>query len=177
VRTVLIAATLLLGGSHLGGTWQLLLVAAAVSIDLIGPFLGGGRGWRLALGHFAERHGLIVIIALGESIVAIGIGAAGLPVSAPLLTVAMLGVGLACALWVAYFDGSSDALESAVDARSGLAQVTTARDVYSYLHFLLVSGLILLALSMESALKHVEAGWAEPLEQSGWPSSCSGCGS
>lgn len=164
-RTVVIAAVLLVGGAFLGGTWQLVLVAAAVSIDLIGPFVGGGRGWRLALGHFAERHGLIVIIALGEGIVAIGVGAAGLPISTALLTVAMLGVALACALWVAYFDGSSDAVESAVHARSGLAQVTTARDVYSYLHFLLVSGLILIALSMKSALKHVEDGWAEPLEQ------------
>ena len=162
-RTVVIAALLLLGGAYLGGTWQMVLVAVAVAIDVIGPFLGGGRGWRLSLGHFAERYGLIVIIALGESIVAIGIGAAGVPVSAALLTTAGLGVAVACVLWLAYFDGAAAALEHAVAARDGVARVTTARDVYSVMHFLLVSGLILVALAMKSALTYTEKGWQEPL--------------
>jgi len=162
--TVAIGAVLLVGGAYLGGIWQLALVAAAVLIDWGGPLLGNGAGWRLSPAHFAERHGLIVIIALGEGIVAIGVGASGLPVSAALLTIAMLGVALACALWVAYFDGTSDSLEQALHRRQGVAQVTTARDAYSFLHFFLVSGLILIALSIKSALKHVEDGWGETLE-------------
>ncbi|HNE89138.1 MAG: low temperature requirement protein A [Candidatus Nanopelagicales bacterium] len=162
-RTVVIAAVLLIGGAYLGGTWQLILVAAAVAIDVIGPFLGRGEGWRLALGHFAERHALIVIIALGEGIVAIGVGAAGLPITPALLATALLGVALACVLWMCYFDGASTALEEAVEERSGVDRVTTARDVYSILHFLLVSGLILVALAMKSALKSADYGWQEPL--------------
>ncbi len=162
-RTVVIAALLLIGGAYLGGTWQLILVAVAVAIDVIGPFLGRGKGWRMALPHFAERHGLIVIIALGESIVAIGIGAAGIPVNAALLITAMVGVALACTLWIAYFDGAAESLEAAVDRRSGVERITTARDVYSVMHFLPVSGLILIALAMKSALKDAEYGWQEPL--------------
>lgn len=161
--TVVIAAVLLVGGAYLGGTWQLVLVCVALAIDLVGPIIGGGRGWTLALGHFAERHSLIVIIALGESIVAIGIGAAEVPVTAGLLALVALGVALACALWVSYFDGAARSLEEAVAQRSGLSQVTTARDVYSYLHFLLVSGLILIALAMKSALGGTEKGLNTPL--------------
>jgi low temperature requirement protein LtrA len=162
-RSVVIAAILLIGGAYLGGDWQLVLVTIAVVIDIAGPLLSGGQGWRLALSHFAERHGLIVIIALGESIVAIGVGASGIPMSAALLTTAVLGVAVACTLWVAYFDGASDSLEEAVERREGVDQVTTARDIYSFMHFLLVAGLILMSLAMKSALKGAEKGWAEPL--------------
>jgi low temperature requirement protein LtrA len=160
---VVISAVLLIGGAYLGGAWQMVLVAVAVAIDVLGPYLGGGEGWRLALGHFAERHGLIVIIALGESIVAIGVGAAGMPVTAELLITALLGVAVACTLWIAYFDGVAESLETALDRRSGVDRVTAARDVYSFMHFLLVAGLVLVALAMKSALKNAESGWQEPL--------------
>ena len=163
-RTVVLAAVLLIGGAYLGGAWQMALVAVAVVIDVLGPYLGGGKGWRLALGHFAERHGLIVIIALGESIVAIGVGAADVEFSGPLLALSLVGVALACAFWIAYFTGTDAALEQAVSRREGVARVTTARDVYSVLHFLLVSGLILVALAMKSALAGTEEGWGEPLK-------------
>ncbi len=162
-RTVVVAAVLLLSGAYLGGAWQMALVAVAVVIDVIGPYLGRGEGWRLALGHFAERHALIVIIALGESIVAIGVGASDVAFTAPLLALSLVGVALACAFWVAYFTGTDAALEHAVARREGVAQVTTARDVYSVMHFLLVAGLILVALAMKSALKGSEQGWTEPL--------------
>lgn len=161
--TVLIAAGLLLTGAYLGGVWQVALVAVAVLIDVIGPFLSRGQGWQLALGHFAERHGLIIIIALGESIFAIGIGAAGLEVSPLLLLTVLLGVAVACALWVAYFDGSAQAVEHGLERREGVQRVTSARDIYSVMHYLLVAGLILVALSMKSALKNSGYGWQEPL--------------
>ncbi|MEI2784955.1 MAG: low temperature requirement protein A [Candidatus Nanopelagicales bacterium] len=161
--TVVLAAILLIVGAYLGGAWQMGMVCVALGIDLVGPFLGGGRGWQLALGHFSERHSLIVIIALGESIVAIGLGAADVPAGPALLVMVGLGVAVACALWVSYFDGSAEAVEHAIDARTGLDQVTTARDVYSYLHFLLVSGLILIALAMKSGLKGTHDGLSAPL--------------
>jgi low temperature requirement protein LtrA len=162
-RTVVVAAVLLIGGAYLGGTWQLTLVTVAVVIDIVGAFLGGGQGWLLALGHFAERHALIVIIALGEAIVAIGVGASQVQVSASLLVLSAIGVMVACSMWVSYFDRASNSLEEAVAERSGVDQVTTARDVYSIMHFLLVAGLLLIALAMKSAIKYTEEGWQTPL--------------
>ena len=150
--TVAIAAVLLLGGALVGGIAQVVLMVVALAIDLVGPFLGRGEGWVLAPAHFVERHALIVIIALGESIVAIGVGAAGLGISAPLLSTAMLAVAMSCLLWLTYFDRTADQIEHALLHRSGLSQITTARDAFSYLHFGLVAGLVLIALAMKSAL-------------------------
>lgn len=152
--TVAIAAVLLIGGALVGGVTQVVLVAVALAIDLVGPFLGRGEGWTLAPAHFVERHQLIVIIALGESIVAVGVGAAGLGVSAALLITAMLAVSLSCVLWLTYFDRTAEQIEHALLERSGLSQITTARDAFSYLHFGLVAGLVLIALAMKSALPY-----------------------
>jgi low temperature requirement protein LtrA len=157
--SVLIGAALLLTGAYLGAAAQLALVAVAVLIELLGPLLSGGGGWRLALGHFAERHGLIVIIALGESIVAIGVGAAGLAITPGLITMMVLGIALACVLWLSYFDRTAAAVEAALEQREGVDRVTSARDVYSYLHFPLVAGLVLMALAIKSGVRAVdEAG-------------------
>jgi low temperature requirement protein LtrA len=152
-----ISAVLLIGGAYLGGTTQLILVGVAVLIDFGGPLIGRGAGWRLALGHFAERHGLIVIIALGESIVAIGVGAAGLQMSAGLLLMVLLGIALACVLWLNYFTANADDVEQTLHRRTGAEQVTGARDVYSYLHLLLVAGLVLMALAVKSSLGYVDS--------------------
>src|SRR4051794_34516487 len=81
-----------------GGLW-----AAALVIDAGGPFLFGQDGWKIVPGHFAERHGLIVIIALGESIVAIGVGAEG-GVDAAVVAAAVLGITVAATQWWLYFD-------------------------------------------------------------------------
>jgi low temperature requirement protein LtrA len=153
--SVTVAAALLLGGAYLGGTVQIVLVGLALAIDMAGPFFGDGGGWRLALGHFAERHGLIIIIALGESIVAIGIGAAGLPIDVPLITMVLLGVALACLLWLAYFDHNAEDVEEALHRLSGPEQTRAARDIYSGVHLLLVAGLVLMALAVKSSLGYV----------------------
>lgn len=162
-RSVVLAAVLLISGAYLGGAWQLVLVGAAVVIDVAGPFLAGGEGWRLSLTHFAERHSLIVIIALGESIIALGLGAAGIAPGAGMLGLALLGVAVSCALWVAYFGGASQSVEHGIASKEGIDQVTSARDVYSVMHFALVLGLILVALAMKSALKGLEYGLDTPL--------------
>lgn len=150
--TVLIAALLLIGGAFIGGVTQVVLMAIALAIDLVGPYLGGGKGWTLAAAHFAERHALIIIIALGETIVAVGVGASGLGISAGLLLVAMLSVTLTCVLWLLYFDRSAEQIEHRLVHGSGLTQITMARDAFSYLHFGLVAGLVLIALAMKSGL-------------------------
>jgi low temperature requirement protein LtrA len=122
-----------------------------------GPYFFGIEGWKLVPGHFAERHGLIVLIALGESIVAIGGGASG-ELDAGIIVAAVLGVGIAAGLWWIYFDVvaliSSKRLG---EAPKGRIQNALARDSYSYLHLLLVAGIVLTAYGLESVLHHTDA--------------------
>ena len=99
-----IGSALLIGASFFDGTAQGLLWGLAIAIDFIGPVVAGMEGWVLHPGHFAERYGLIIIIAFGESIVAIGLGAAGVELTWQIVFAAMSGIALAAALWWAYFD-------------------------------------------------------------------------
>jgi low temperature requirement protein LtrA len=155
-----IAVTLLIGASFLDGLAQAAVWLIAIGLDLIGPYLFGAEGWRLVPSHFAERHGLIVIIALGESIVAIGVGAQ-VGVTAGVVTAAVLGTALAACLWWAYFDVV--AIVSArrlSEAPEGRVRNELARDSYSYIHFLMVAGIILVALGLKKTLVHV----SDPLD-------------
>jgi low temperature requirement protein LtrA len=143
---------LLAAASLFDGLAQAALWLLALLLDMAGPYFFGSEGWRLVPRHFAERHGLIVLIALGESIVAIGAGAAG-TLSLGIGAVAVLGIGLAAALWWIYFDVV--ALISArrlVEAEPGRVQNELARDSYSYLHFALVAGVVLVAYGMKAAI-------------------------
>ena len=118
-------------------------------------------GWRLSPAHFVERHGLIVIIALGESIVAIGVGAEASDLGAAELLAAGLGVLVAAALWWAYFDDLVLVAEQRLEAApAGLVRNRLARDSYSYLHLPMVAGIVLLALGVKKTLEHVD----EPLK-------------
>jgi low temperature requirement protein LtrA len=113
-------------------------------------------GWRLEPGHFAERHGLIVIIALGESIVAIGVGAET-GVDAGVVVAATLGIVVAAALWWLYFDIVALVAERRLhNAPAGRVRNEIARDSFSYLHFPMVAGIVLLALGLKKTLGHVE---------------------
>ena len=126
---------------------------------MLGPFLFGSEGWKLEPHHFAERHGLIFIIALGESIVAIGVGSeAG--VDAGVITAAVLGVALAATMWWAYFDVVAlVAARRLAEQPVGREQNEMARDSYSFLHFPMVAGVVLIALGMKKTIAHVD----EPL--------------
>jgi low temperature requirement protein LtrA len=151
-----IGVGLLVGASFLDGVAQGGLWAVALALDMGGPYLFGAEGWRLVPGHFAERHGLIIIIALGESIVAIGIGAE-VGLSAGVVAAAVLGVGLVAAMWWIYFDVV--AIVSArrlINAAEGRERNEMARDSYSYLHFPMVAGIVLVALGLKKTLAHVE---------------------
>ncbi len=149
-----IAVSVLALASLFDGLPQAALWALALFLDMGGPYLFGSEGWRLVPGHFAERHGLILIIALGESIVAIGAGAAG-HLDLGIGTAAVLGVAGAAALWWMYFDVV--ALVSArrlAEAEVGRAQNELARDSYSYIHFALVAGIVLTAFGMKVTIGH-----------------------
>ncbi|GAA2726655.1 low temperature requirement protein A [Cellulomonas aerilata] len=147
---------LLLAAAATSGATQLGLWVAALVADYLGTYLGGAAGWRVrSAAHFAERHGLIVIVALGESIVAIGVGVAQLPISTPIIAASTLGLALAGALWWAYFDVSALVAEHALAAAGGPRRAGLARDAYSFLHLPMVAGIVLLALGLKKVLEYV----------------------
>ncbi len=156
---------LLLVASQFSGALQTGLWALALLADYGGTFLGGAAGWRLrAPGHFAERHGLIIIVALGESIVAIGVGMSGLPISWSVVAASVLGLTVCAALWWAYFDTSALLGERALVAEPEANRSRLARDAYSYLHLPMVVGIVLMALGLKKVLQHVvDGGHDEPL--------------
>jgi low temperature requirement protein LtrA len=145
---------LLVAGALAGDGARVGLWALALALDAGAPFLFGAEGWRLVPGHFAERHGAIVIIALGESIVAIGAGARG-SVSAGVVAAAVLGVVVAGAVWWTYFDVVAIVARRRLERAEGRERNEIARDSYSYLHFPMVAGIVLIALGMKSTLAHV----------------------
>ena len=146
---------LLVAASFADGTLQGALWALALTLDMGGPLIIDPAGWRLEPGHFAERHGLIVIIALGESIVAIGVGAeAG--VTTGVVVAACVGIAIAAALWWLYFDIVALVAERRLsNAAPGRERNTIARDSFSYLHFPMVAGIVFVALGMKKTLEHV----------------------
>jgi low temperature requirement protein LtrA len=150
-----VAVALLVAASFFDGATQLSLWALALVLDMGGPYFFGTEGWKLVAGHFAERHGLIVIIALGESIVAIGIGAHG-QLTYGVAAAAVLGMALVAGMWWVYFDVV--ALVSSrrlVEAESGYVQNAMARDSYSYLHYPMVAGIVLVALGLKTTIGDV----------------------
>ncbi|HZG89256.1 MAG TPA: low temperature requirement protein A [Pseudonocardia sp.] len=152
--SMLTGTALLLVASQTTGTTQTLLWLAALIGDYLGTYLSGAN-WRLrSAGHFAERHGLIIIVALGESIVSIGIGVAALPVSWPIILATVLGLTVVWALWWAYFDVSALIAERALATASGPRQVRLARGGYSLLHLPMVIGIIMMALGLKKALEY-----------------------
>ncbi|MGH2855504.1 MAG: low temperature requirement protein A [Solirubrobacteraceae bacterium] len=146
---------LLVAAAFTGGVARGALWVAAVALDMGGPYLFGADGWRLAPGHFAERHGAIVIIALGESVVALGVGAR-VTLSAGVVAAALLGVVVAAALWWLYFDVVALAAERRLTrAQEGRERNELARDSYSYLHLPMVAGIALLAVGLKLTLTGV----------------------
>jgi low temperature requirement protein LtrA len=154
-RTALPAPALLIGAAFLDGTAQVLVWVLALSVDFAGPYVFGVRGFRISPGHFAERFALIVIIALGESIVAIGTGLQG-ELDAGTVSAALLGLLLAFALWWAYFDVVAIVAERRFRASEGYRRLRIARDAYSYLHLPMIAGIVLVALGVKKTLGDVD---------------------
>jgi low temperature requirement protein LtrA len=154
-----VGCLLLVAGSLLDTGPQVALWAVALALDMAGPYFSGAEGWRLVPLHFAERHGLIVLVALGESVVALGV-ASHVGLTFGVAAAAVLGIVLVSELWWIYFDIVAIAnVRRLVNAPIGRAQNEMARDVYSYLHFPLVAGIIIAAYGLHETLAHVD----EPL--------------
>jgi len=145
-------------GALLEGPAQTWIWLAALLWDLAFIYAGarGGGGWRLrSAEHWVERHGLVVILALGESIVAIGVGVAREPIDGAIVLGTVLSVTISVLLWQAYFARVGSAAEPAFEGLSGPARVTLARDAFTYGHLPVVAGIILAALGVEVAMAHI----------------------
>ena len=128
---------------------------AGLAVALLAPLLGSLQGWRLHTAHFVERHGLIVIIAIGESLAAIGFGARGTGLTAGVIVAAVLGFAVAASFWLAYFDFFTRRAQQLLTGRSGVQQIALARDTYTYLHLPMVAGIVLFAFAVKETLAHV----------------------
>jgi low temperature requirement protein LtrA len=131
------------------------LWGAAFLFGFVGPHLGGVEGWRVQPAHFAERHGLIVIIAIGESLGAIGFGARSTHLGGEVIAAALLGLIVSASFWLSYFDYAANGTRDLVARRSGPQQVALARDIYTYGHLAMVAGIALFAFAMRESLRHV----------------------
>jgi low temperature requirement protein LtrA len=157
VPTALLGASLLIVAGFLDGDARIAVWLVALAIDYLGPLvIGVGRGWRIAPEHFAERHALIVLIALGESIIAIGVGA-GFELVAGVIVGASLGIVVVSALWWLYFDVAAIVARQRLMQATGLAQHRLALHSYSYLHLPIVAGVVLFALGLKTTLGEVGA--------------------
>jgi low temperature requirement protein LtrA len=152
--TAMTGALLLLLAGFLEGDARIALWVVALALDYLGPVvIGVGQGWRVAPEHFAERHGLVILIALGESIIAIGAGA-GLVLDTEVIVGAVLGIVVVSALWWLYFDVAAIFARRQFAQRSGLDLARFALRSYSYLHLPMIAGIVLFALGLKTTLHH-----------------------
>jgi low temperature requirement protein LtrA len=154
-----LAPVIILAAGFFDGSLQAALWVIALAVDYLGALIGRGQGWRVSPAHFAERHGLIVIIAFGESIVAIGVGVAGASLTAGVVAAALLGTLVLAALWWAYFDVYAVLAQRQLSETSGATRARLARDYYSYQHLPMVAGIVLFALGLKQTIEDI----GEPL--------------
>jgi low temperature requirement protein LtrA len=143
---------LLISASLFDGLAQAAVWSLALLLDMAEPFFFGSAGWKLVPGHFAERHGLVIIIALGESIVSLGLGASSLDLGAGVIAGALLGIAVAGAMWWAYFDVVAIVAERRFRSADPAEQVRIARDSYTYLHLPMIAGIIVFAVGAKETL-------------------------
>jgi low temperature requirement protein LtrA len=161
--TSITAAGLVLVGGFLDTPWLTVLWVGAATLDLVAAAFAGRGTWAVAGHHFAERNGLFIIVALGETIVGIGLSAAGVERDVVHIAAITIGFVIAASLWWAYFHRAADVLEQALEAATGRESGRIARDAYSLLHYPLVVGIIFYAVAAEEIVAHPD----EPLEQFG----------
>jgi low temperature requirement protein LtrA len=151
----LIGAALIILAGFVPGELKPILWLAALVAAYGAPFVIGTHGWRVQPGHFAERHGLIVIIAIGESLIAIGAGEKVGGLNGQVIVAAVLGFAVTTSFWLAYFDFFTIRARQMLTDRSGDERAALGRDVYTYLHYPMVAGIVLFAFAMRTTLADV----------------------
>jgi low temperature requirement protein LtrA len=151
-----VGLTLILVAAWTDAPWQEALWIAALAVIYGAALIGRGRGWHISPAHFTERYGLIVIVALGESIIAIGVGASDVRLTFGPVSAAILGVVVIASLWWAYFDVMAVLAHRTLAKTSGATRARLARDLYSYLHLPMIAGIVLFALGLQETIRHVD---------------------
>jgi low temperature requirement protein LtrA len=164
-------ATLIAVAGFVHGGLKPVLWLIALALGFFAPLVARPSGWRLHPAHFIERHGSIVIIAIGESLVAVGLGVRHGGLGAEEIGAAVLGFVVAAAFWLAYFDFFTIRAQQLLDDRSGVQQIALARDTYTYLHLPMVVGIVLFAFAVKTTLGdvHVELSIVPALALCGGP--------
>lgn len=153
-------ALLVLAGGVLGGTAQYLFWAAAVTLEWLSPQLIDDSGFVIEPSHFVERHGLVVLVAIGESVVAVGIGAARLALNAELLAAAILGLSLSACLWWSYFAADDGSAERSLSDAPAERRPRLAVAAFGYWHLLILLGIIAIAFALRAVTGHAFASLA-----------------
>jgi low temperature requirement protein LtrA len=166
----LFGAALILVAGFTGGA-RVWLWIAALACTYVGSAFAGVTGWRLFPSHLAERYGLVLIIALGEAFIAIGIGASARGIGLREVITAVLGLLVAASFWLAYFDFFSIRGERMLAERQGPDRIAFARDIYAYAHLPMIVGIVLFAFAVKQVV-------GNPGAKLDWPEAfalCGGC--
>jgi low temperature requirement protein LtrA len=158
--TETIGPIIIIAAAFVEDGWRLALWLIALVATYSGVVVGRGHDRPISPAHFAERYGLIVIIALGESVISLGVAAAHGPITLGIGTTAVLGIVVIAALWWAYFDVLAVQAQRQLSQASGGVQTQLARDYYRYLHLPMIAGIVLFALGLHGTIEHVD----EPLD-------------
>lgn len=157
VASLLPSGILLTAGALLGSPWQVWCVLAAAAVEPAIAYVTtrGLQGRVNSAAHFAERHGLVVMLALGESITALGFGATTGPISLPILGGVVLAILVAVAMWWTYFGRLAHPAGRSLARQRDRRRAASARDGYTYLHFPIIAGIVLAAVGVESAMVQI----------------------
>ena len=153
-------ASIILAAGFLSEPVVYLAWAAAFGLAVVTSFVASPQGFRIEASHFVERHGLLLIIVLGESIVAISVGASGLPLDASLIVAACLALIVASGLWWLYFSGDDEHAEQSILAASPERRIRIALNAFFYAQIPMILGVVGFAAGVKSAIGHA----FEPLE-------------
>jgi low temperature requirement protein LtrA len=165
----ILAAGLVLAGGFLPEPWRHLCWVAAPVIQISAGYLHRGGMHRVAAGHLVERHGLVMIIAIGESIIAIGVGVRGIDLGGGTILVAVLGLCVAYYLWWFYFAGDDERAEHVLAATPGAKQARLALHAYGYAHLPMLLGIIVLSVGIHKVVGHAydPLHWGEAIALGG----------
>ncbi len=150
------SAALIFAGGFLPSTWRAVAWVVAVAIMVAAPYLNRRHGeFRIRPAHFVERHGLVVIVALGESVIAIGIGATGLPLNLQLVVASLLGLTLVYQLWWCYFGHEQDVrAEHSLQSMTPAERAKAALSAFGWAHAPILLGIVVVAVGVKKTIGH-----------------------